>query len=98
MIKPAFVALVAVSLLAGCANQRFNIASTLPANPAAKSEESQTFFVGGIGQQASVDAAKACGGAAKVSGVAVEQAPVDVLFSIVTLGVYTPRTARVYCN
>ena len=98
MIKPAFAALVAVSLLAGCANQRFNVASTLPANPAAKSEESQTFFIGGIGQQASVDAAKACGGAAKVSGVAVEQAPVDVLFSIVTLGVYTPRTARVYCN
>jgi hypothetical protein len=98
MIKSALTAAIALSLLAGCANQRFNVAGTLPANPAAKSEESQTFFLSGIGQQSTVDAAKLCGGASKVTGVAVEQAPIDVLLGAVTLGIYTPRTARVYCN
>jgi hypothetical protein len=98
MFKPVLATLVAVTLLAGCANQRFNVAGELPANPAAKSEDSQTFFLSGIGQMKSVDAAKICGGASKVDGVAVEQAPLDLLYGIVTLGIYTPRTARVYCK
>lgn len=98
MMKSAFTAIVAATLLAGCANQRFNVAGELSAMPTAKSEDSQTFFVSGIGQMKSVNAAQVCGGAGKVEGVAVEQSATDVLFGIITLGIYTPRTARVYCK
>lgn len=98
MNKSALCAMLTVAMLAGCANQRFNIAGELPLEPKAKSEESQSFFVNGIGQKQTVDAAKVCGGAAKVEGVAVEQSGMDVLLGMMTFGIYTPRTARVYCK
>jgi hypothetical protein len=44
-----------------------------------------------------VDAAKVCGGADKVSRVEVQETFPNVLLSIVTFGIYTPREARVYC-
>ena len=98
MHKSVLTAMVAAALLAGCANQRFNVAGEMGVNPTPKAEDSQSFFVNGIGQKQTVDAAKVCGGAAKVEGVAVEQSGLDVLLGMVTLGIYTPRTARVYCK
>lgn len=98
MIKSALTAVVATAMLVGCANQRFNVAGELPETPTPRVEDSQTFFVSGIGQMKSVDAGKVCGGVDKVQGVAVEQAGSDVLLGIITLGIYTPRTARVYCK
>lgn len=98
MNKTALVAVMAVALMAGCANQRFNVAGELSPTPTAKSEDSQAFFVSGIGQKQTVNAAQVCGGAAKVEGVAVEQSAMDVLLGMVTFGIYTPRTARVYCK
>ena len=97
MFKTLLTAAVCTALLAGCANQRFNVAgdveSTVP-----KTEDSQTFWLSGIGQQETVEAARLCGGAAKVVGVGVERTGTDVLLGLVTLGIYTPRTARVYCK
>lgn len=98
MFKSLVSTLLISVALVGCANQRFNVAGDVTDTSVAKTEDSQTFFISGIGQNKSVDAAKACGGAAKVGGVAVEQAPMDVLLGMVTFGIYTPRTARVYCK
>jgi hypothetical protein len=99
MIKSTLTAVVvATTLLSGCANQRFNVGGELSATPSARSEDSQTFFLSGIGQMKSVNAAQVCGDAGKVQGVAVEQSGLDVLLGMVTLGIYTPRTARVYCK
>lgn len=97
MFKSVFVALLASMFLLGCANQRFNIAGDI-SSTAPKMEDSQTFFLDGIGQNTTVDAAQVCGGAAKVIGVDVEKTGVNVLLGLVTLGIYTPRTARVYCK
>ncbi len=97
MFKSVFTALLASLFLLGCANQRFNIAGDV-SSTAPKMEDSQAFFVDGIGQKTTVDAAQTCGGAAKVVGVAVEQTGLDVLLRVVTLGIYTPLTARVYCK
>lgn len=60
--------------------------------------ESQTFFVSGIGQEKSVDAAQVCNGAANVAKVQTVQSPKDIVFGLVTFGIYTPRTATVYCK
>ena len=97
MIKHIATTLLAAAVLAGCANQRFNVAGDVAGAPP-KVEESQTFFVDGIGQMKTVDAAQICGGASKVIGVGVEQTGTEVLLGIITLGIYTPRTARVYCK
>ncbi len=96
MFKSVVAIAVAGVLLVGCANQSFNVAGA--GNAAPRVEDSQTFWVSGIGQQKSVDAAKVCGGADKVAAVNVEQSGQDVLLGIVTLGIYTPRTARVFCK
>ena len=98
MYKSALTAVIAAAMLVGCANQRFNVAGDLSGAPTAKSEDSQAFFVSGIGQKQTVNAAQVCGDAGKVQGVAVEQSGMDVLLGVVTLGIYTPRTARVYCK
>ena len=97
MFKSIFLALVAAVFLAGCANQRFNVAGDINGSTP-KMEDSQSFWVFGIGQQSNVDAAKVCGGADKVVGVDVEQTGGNVLVAIVTLGIYTPHTARVHCK
>ncbi len=97
MIKPVVATLLAAAVLAGCANQRFNVAGEV-VGVVPKVEDSQSFFVDGIGQMKTIDAAQVCGGANKVTGVAVEQTGLDVLLGVVTLGIYTPRTARVYCK
>ena len=79
----------------GCATQTFNLQDGATAEP--KQETQQHFFVEGIGQDRSANAAAVCGGADKVAKVEVEQEALDVALSVLTLGIYTPRTARVYC-
>lgn len=92
--------LYAVALLAfmatGCAQQSFNIKNTAVAEP--QKVYTHNFFVSGIGQQKTVDAAKVCGGSEHVVKTEVQQTFVNVVLSVVTFGIYTPREARVYCS
>lgn len=85
-----------VLLASGCATQTALIQPTAQVTPAYS--ESQTFFISGIGQQQSVNAAQVCNGAANVAKVQTIQSPKDVALSVVTFGIYTPRTATVYCK
>ena len=81
--------------LVGCAQQTFTIREEAAV---LKKETHQTFFVHGIGQSQSIDAANVCGGADKVARTEVRQSGMDVFLRIVTLGIYTPHEARVYCS
>ena len=57
------------------------------------------FFVSGIGQKKTVDAAKICGGAENVVKTETQQTFVNG-YGLLTLGIYTPLEARVcsqYC-
>jgi len=94
MKKLMMIAFVAVAL-SGCAQQTFRINSGVAEKPT--QETKQTFFVNGIGQSKTIDAAQVCGGADKVIRTEVQESGTDVLLRVVTLGIYTPREARVYC-
>ena len=59
---------------------------------------SPSFFVSGIGRRETVDAAKICGGAENVVKTETQQTFVNGLLSFITLGIYTPLEARVYCS
>jgi hypothetical protein len=83
-------------LATGCATQTGLIKKSAPAAPTYT--ESQKFFVSGIGQEKTLDAAKICGGADKVAQVQSKLEPKDLFFGIITLGIYTPHTAKVYCQ
>ena len=62
------------------------------------SENMQMFFVAGIGQGKSIDAADVCGSADQVAKVETEQTFIDGLIGSISGGIVTPRTARVFCN
>lgn len=85
-----------VLLASGCATQTALIQPTQQVTPTYS--ESQTFFISGIGQAQSVDAAQVCNGAANVAKVQTIQSPKDVALGLVTFGIYTPRTAKVFCK
>ena len=73
-------------LITGCAQQTFTVQNKLAA-VAPKETITHHFFVSGIGQKKTVDAAKICGGAENV----VKQKPqtfVNGLLGFITLGIY----------
>lgn len=60
-------------------------------------EESQPFFVYGVGQDSYIDAAEVCGGAANTARIEIEKSALDSVLAFLTGYLYSPRTARVYC-
>ena len=81
--------------LSGCAKQ------TIIINGGGETYADQTsmqiFFIGGIGQENTLDAAQICGGASKVARVATSVSVIDGILSSATSGLVTPRTVEVYC-
>lgn len=86
-----------IALMTGCATQTYNLAGGAASEVPTK-QVSQSFFVEGIGQHKNINAAQICGGVDKVIKVETKAEVTDVLLGIVTLGIYTPRTAKVYCK
>ena len=88
-------AVLVVLLFSGCATQTFIV------NPGggevATLDQSQPFFIGGIGQSSTVDAAAICGGSSQIAKIETEESALDVLLGYITGSIYSPRTARVYC-
>ena len=77
----------------GCAQQTFTVQNK-PAAVAPKETITHHFFVSGIGQKKTVDAAKICGGAENVSTGKPSKTFVNGLLGFITLGIYTHK-ARV---
>ena len=76
------------------AQQTFTVQNK-PAAVAPKETITHHFFVSGIGQKKTVDAAKICGGAENVVKTETQQTFVNGLLGFITLGIYTPLEARV---
>ena len=81
-------------LITGCIARAFTVQNK-PAAVAPKETITHHFFVSGIGQKKTVDAAKICGGAENVK-TETQQTFVNGLLGFITLGIYTPLEARVY--
>ena len=75
-------------LITGCAQQTFTVQNK-PAAVAPKETITHHFFVSGIGQKKTVDAAKICGGAENVVKTEPVQTFVNGLLGFITLGIYT---------
>jgi uncharacterized lipoprotein YajG len=95
-MKKLMIAVATTMMLAGCAQQSFKVKNDIAETP--KQVTTHHFFVSGIGQSKTIDAAAVCGGADKVVRTEVQQTFVDGLLGVVTFGIYTPRDARVYCS
>ena len=84
-------------LLQDVLNQTFTVQNK-PAAVAPKETITHHFFVSGIGQKKTVDAAKICGGAENVVKTETQQTFVNGLLGFITLGIYTPLGYIVYCS
>ena len=78
----------ALALLITDAQQTFTVQNK-PAAVAPKETITHHFFVSGIGQKKTVDAAKICGGAENVVKTETQQTFVNGLLGFITLGIYT---------
>lgn len=83
-------------LASGCATQTGLIKKNSQTVP--KHSESQSFLFWGIGQEKTLNAAQICGSADKVAKVQTVQEPMDIILGVITMGIYAPRTANVYCQ
>lgn len=89
--------LATVLVITGCATQTFQINQAVTASSAPTKEEEQSFFVRGVGQTQTMNAANICGDASKVIKVEASYTALDGFFEFLTIGIYAPRVARVYC-
>jgi hypothetical protein len=97
-MKHLLAVLLVTVLLSSCATQRFDVNPAVGPSGEPTLDESQPFFVGGIGQSTTTDAAAVCGGAENIASVETEMSFIDGLLAGLTGTIYSPRTARVYCT
>lgn len=95
MMKKLLLVATAALALTGCAVQRFDVQPAT--QDAAAYNDSQSFWVYGVGQTEEIDAAKVCGGAKKVQRVETQVTAANAALIFVTLGIYAPRQIRVFC-
>ncbi|HGF4268626.1 TPA: Bor family protein [Escherichia coli] len=96
-MKKTLLTFTLALLISGCAQQTFTVENQ-PTTVTPKETITHHFFVSGIGQKKTVDAAKICGGAEKVFKTETQQTFVNGLLGFITFGIYTPLEARVYCS
>ena len=95
-MKKMLLATALALLITGCAQQTFTVQN----KPASGGKNHHPSFLrfSGIGQKKAVDAAKICGGAENVVKTETQQTFVNGLLGFITLSIYTPLEARVYCS
>ena len=96
-MKKMLLATALALLITGCAAQQTFTVQNKPAAVAPKETITHHFFVSGIGQE-SIILAKICGGAENVVKTETQQTFVNGLLGFITLGIYTPLEACVYCS
>ena len=84
-------------LITGCAQQTFTVQNKPAAVAPRKPSPIISSFLE-LGRKKTVDAAKICGGAENVVKTETQQTFVNGLLGFITLGIYTPLEARVYCS
>jgi hypothetical protein len=94
-MKKIILPLILVATLSACTTQTALINGN---TGQLKKEEMQTFFVSGLGQTQTLDAAAVCGGANKVVKVERVTSFLNGVLGIFTSGIFTPYDAKVYCS
>jgi hypothetical protein len=94
-MKKTILPLILVATLAACSTQTAYINGQ---TGKLGKEDMQTFFVSGLGQTQTVDAAAVCGGANKVIKVERQTSFLNGVLGLLTSGIYTPYDAKVYCQ
>ena len=84
-------------LITGCVRQTFTVQNKPAAVAPKKKTITHHFFVSQVGEE-NCRCSKICGGAENVVKTETQQTFVNGLLGFITLGIYTPLEARVYCS
>ena len=95
-MKKMLLATALALLITGCAQQ--NCCSKQTGSSSTKGNHHPSFLRFWNWAKKTVDAAKICGGAENVVKTETQQTFVNGLLGFITLGIYTPLEARVYCS
>jgi hypothetical protein len=60
-------------------------------------DKSQAFFILGVAQSKEIDGEAICKDKG-INKIRTVQTALDVVFKVITVGIYTPRTMEIYCN
>ena len=82
-------------VMSGCAQQSFVMSDS---NNEIQEKYTQHFFINGLAQEKEINAAEVCGGTEKIAKIEVQETFLNGLANVATLGIYTPREARIYCK
>ena len=83
-MKKMLLATALALLITGCAQQTFTVQNKTASSSDSKETITHHFFVSGIGQKKTVDAAKICGGAENVVKTETQQTFVNGLLGFIT--------------
>ena len=95
-MKKMLLATALALLITGCAQQTFTVQNK-PAAVAPKETITHHFFVSELGRRNCRCSQNLCG-AENVVKTETQQTFVNGLLGFITLGIYTPLEARVYCS
>ncbi|MDY7025901.1 MAG: lipoprotein bor [Pseudomonadota bacterium] len=95
-MKKLILAVSVLAFLSGCATQTYIVNDG--GDLQAEYDETQHFYVWGIGQEQMVDAVEVCDSESQISQTQTERTFVNVLLGTLTLGLYYPLQARVFCK
>ena len=97
-LRPVLVfrVIMLVVALGGCATQTYIISSDQLGH--IQQDKMDTFFVGGIGQTAFIDARQVCGGMENIVKIQTRMTFFNGFLSGLTAGLYSPRQSIVYCK
>ena len=84
-------------LIAGCAQQTFTVFKQTGSSSTRKPSPIIS-YVSGIRQKENCRCSQICSGAENVVKTETQQTFVNGLLGFITLGIYTPLEARVYCS
>ena len=96
-MKKMLLATALALLITGCAQQTFTVQNK-PAAVVTKGNHHPSFLRFWNWAEETVDGAQICGGAENVVKTETQQTFVNGLLGFITLGIYTPLEARVYCS
>lgn len=96
IIMKSFLFLI-LFLASSCMTQRFYLTDKPLPHRDADYDRSQHFFVSGLAQENSIDVKHICKDKG-ASHIETHLSFFDVLAGLVTRGIYTPKTAKIYCD
>jgi hypothetical protein len=88
---------ILLSFFVGCATATIRPDGGPKNSAGAQYESSETFFIFGLVGEANIDVKDICG-SKKVEQMQTQATFMNSFLGALTLGIYTPKTARVWCS